>query len=177
MTKQELIEKFYQNHKELSDYVDSLPDDKFTHLQNEKWTAGQQLSHVYLCLKPISQALTSKEFIENKFGRISRPTMDYNDVINIYNRTLKNGGKAPDKFVPQRVDMSDKAKLVQDLSELLTTIKNQISIYSDNDLDTLVLPHPLLGSLTINEMFYLMTQHATHHLRQTEINLGLNASR
>ncbi|HXB42348.1 MAG TPA: hypothetical protein VNZ49_17550 [Bacteroidia bacterium] len=84
MTKKELIEKFYQNHKELSDYINSLPADKFIHGQNGKWTPGQQLSHIYLCLKPISQALTSKEFIEKKFGKISRSTMDYDAVINLY---------------------------------------------------------------------------------------------
>lgn len=30
---------------------------------------------------------------------------------------------------------------------------------------------PLLGNLTIREMFYLMTYHATHHLRQIINNL------
>ena len=172
MTKKELIDKSYQNHKELSDYIESLPDDKFIHCQNGKWTPGQQLSHVYLCLKPISQALTSKEFIEKKFGKILRSTMDFDAVINLFYTTLKDGGKAPDKFVPQHIDSNEKAKLVKDLSEILVTIQNQLNNYSDNELDTLVLPHPLLGNLTINEMFYIMTQHATHHLKQTESNLG-----
>jgi len=172
MTKQELIVQFQHNHEELRDFINALPDNQFSSAHNGKWSPGQQLSHVYLCLKPISQALASKEFIQKKFGQISRPTMDYDTVISLYHKTLKNGGKAPDNFVPQHINTGDKAKLVQDLTELLETIKTQLNTYSDRELDTLVLPHPLLGNLTLNEMFYLMTQHATHHLQQTEVNLG-----
>lgn len=171
MTKQELITKFRQNHQELIDYVTALTEGQFSYSRNEKWTPGQQLSHVYLCLKPIAQALASKDFILQRFGKIDRPSLSYDAVIENYKMALAKGGKAPERFVPEKFDPDHKAELSAQLVALLQTIEQLLDHYTDEELDHLVLPHPLLGNLTIREMFYLMTYHATHHLRQTELNL------
>lgn len=172
MTKQNLIQAFYNNHKNLIDYINSLPDDKFMHSHNNKWTAGQQLVHMYLCLKPICQALASKEFIIQKFGRIDRIIMEYDEVIKVYKTALDKGGKSPDRFVPETTSLESREKVSEDLTELIKKILQQLESYTEEELDSLVLPHPLLGNLTIRELFYLMTYHATHHHRQTERNLS-----
>lgn len=172
MTKQELIERFGQNHRSLINYIDALTPGEFVYSHNEKWTAGQQLSHIYLCLKPIAQALASKDFIVQTFGKIERPTLAYDTVIDHYLSALASGGKAPDRFVPETLDPGNKAVLIGDLSAILQTIQQQLDSYTEDELDTLVLPHPLLGKLTIRELFYLMTYHATHHHKQTEQNLA-----
>ena len=54
MTKQELIESFSKNHQELIDFVNSLTNENFTFSYSGKWTAGQQLNHVYLTIIPVS---------------------------------------------------------------------------------------------------------------------------
>lgn len=171
MTKQELIDSFYKNHLELLDYIVTLTDEAFSFSANGKWTAGQQLSHVYLCLQPISQALGSKEYILQKFGKLDRETMDYEKVILLYTSALENGGKAPERFVPELVNASDRIQLRNDFNELLLKLNTQLGEYSEDELNTLILPHPLLGNLCISELMYLMTYHATHHLMLTKKNL------
>lgn len=168
MTKQELVEAFYKNHCELIDYVNSLTDDKFTYSYNRKWTAGQQLSHVYLTLLPFPKVLSSKEFILQKFGKINRLTWNYDMVLENYFKTSR---KAPERFLPEQVSFDQRTKITTDFQEILPAIQQLLNGYTDEELDTLVLPHPLLGDLTIREMFYLMTYHATHHLRQAEQTL------
>ena len=168
MTKQELIKSFYDNHKEMSDYVNSLTDEQFVYSHNGKWTAGQQFSHVYLTLLPFPKILPSKEFIEQKFGKIDRPIWDYETVLKNY---FKTSLKAPQQFLPEQINTEQKATITDDLQKIVLTIQQLLDQYTDEELDTLVLPHPLLGKMTIREMFYLMTYHATHHLGQTEKNL------
>lgn len=168
MTKQELIERFYSNHQELIDYVNALTDDRFVYSSNGKWTAGQQLSHAYLCLLPFPKLLASKEFILRKFGRINRATWDYDTVIENY---LKTSRKAPERFLPEQVSPEEKTKITADFQEILSTIQQALNEFADDELDSLILPHPLLGNLTIREMFYLMTYHPIHHLKQTQKNL------
>lgn len=163
MTKQELIETFHKNHQELIDYVNSLTDDKFVCSNNGKWSAGQQLSHAYLCLLPFPKVLASKEFILQKFGKITRPTWDYNTVIENY---FKTSLKAPGQFVPEPVSPEQKIKITADFQKILSTIQQLLNEFTDEELNSLVIPHPLLGNLTIREMFYLMTYHPIHHLRQ-----------
>lgn len=173
MTTQQLMDNLYQNHKQLADYVNILPDGQFLHTANGKWTPGQQMAHVYLTLVPISQALISKEYIQNKFGIIDRQTMSYEQVIDIYKKGLSAGGKAPEQYLPQDVTIDQKNENSEKLLTILDAIQQQIAAYTEEELDTLVLPHPFLGKLTLRELFYLMSYHPLHHLEQTEKNLEL----
>lgn len=172
MTTKQLMDSFYQNHKDLSEYINSLPDEKFLHTANGKWTPGQQLAHVYLTLVPISQALGSKEYIQSKFGFIDRPAMSYDEVIETYRKGLAAGGKAPGQYLPQDIALEQKNEYTEKLLTILAAIQQQIGTYSEEELDTLVMPHPFLGKLSLRELFYLMSYHPLHHLEQTEYNLG-----
>jgi hypothetical protein len=163
---------FQTTHHQFLSYIVSLSEQEYGFAHNEKWTAGQQLHHINLCLQPIAQAIASKEFIAQKFGTIERPIWEYDTVIGNYTNALAQGGKAPDRFVPQQQQTPpDKTILAAELNQLLQTIQQHLETYTDTELDTLVLPHPLLGKLTIREMMHLMAYHATHHHQQTKQNL------
>lgn len=175
MTKSALIETFCKNHKEFSSYINSLSDADFLFAAKDKWSAGQQLEHVYLCITPFTKALASKEFIEQKFGKVNRPTWSHKEVETFYTNALQNGGKAPERFVPTMVELNKKAELTNALNETLKTISQYWETFTEEELDTLMLPHPLLGNMTIREMFYLMADHATHHMNQTKKNLHIKS--
>jgi uncharacterized damage-inducible protein DinB len=168
MTKQELITTFYNNHQEMIDYVNSLTNEEFTYNYNEKWTAGQQFNHVYLVISVFPKILSSKEFILQKFGKINRPTWNYDLVIENYFKTSR---KSPEQFLPEQIGSEQRTTITADIQQVLLAIQELLDQYTDEELDTLVLPNPLLGSMTIRETFYLMSYHATHHLRQTVQNL------
>jgi hypothetical protein len=174
MTTDQLIQRFIDNHNNSAAFICSLPDEHFTYRHDTKWSAGQQLAHLVLCLKPISQALSSAAFIKEKFGTIDRAAMDYDEVIAFYNIGLQNGGKAPEKFLPSPVEVHQREALQQELTEILSTIESQLNSYSDVELDSLALPHPFLGLLSIRELFYLMSYHPLHHLEQVRKNIDSN---
>lgn len=171
--KSDLIQQFKTNHEEFLEYISSLSDTDFMRSVNGKWTPGQQLEHVYLCLVPMAKVLPSKQYILEKFGAIDRNVLDYDEVIKTYKTALNAGGKAPEKFVPGVVIIDRKAVLTEDSNQILKAIDLSLDGYSEEELDTLVLPHPLLGKLTIREFFFMMAYHATHHLNQTKLNLAL----
>lgn len=171
MTRQELTQQFYQQHRELINYITGLSEEDYHYRKPDKWTAEQQLLHIELCLQPLAQALSSKEYLAQKFGTIDRERMDYDKVRSVYVERLSSGGKAPERFVPSDTAVNDKILLANSVDTLAQTICKQLESYSDEELNTLVLPHPLLGMITVREMFYLMTYHATHHQKQVEQNL------
>lgn len=169
MTKQEIIDSFIQNHQETTHYIDNLDDQKFSFSHNSKWTAGQQLEHILLTILPFPKVLVSKEFIREKFGEINRPTWSYNTVLDNYSKTSL---KAPEQFLPKsEIQTKQKTQIISDIQNNLERIKELLNNYSEEELDTLVLPHPLLGKLTIREMFYLMSYHPLHHQKQIELSL------
>lgn len=168
MTKQELIKTFYDNHQEIIDFVNSLSNEQLTYSNNRTWTAAQQLHHVYLVILPFPKILPSKEYILEKFGKINRPTWDYDKVVENYFITSR---QSPQQYLPEHISPQQKIIITVDMQKVMQTIQELLNQYTDTELDTLVIPNPLLGNLTIRETFFLMSYHAKHHLKQTEKNL------
>ena len=50
-------------------------------------------------------------------------------------------------------------------------IENNLTNFTEGELDNLVLPHPLLGQLTIREMIYFTIYHVEHHTRNIKRNI------
>ena len=169
LTRPELLDKFQQQHLAILVYTGQLGEQQYVYSQEGKWTAGQQISHLFLCLQTISGALASKTMIEGKFGLRTRKKMDYNEVIHTYKAGLQNGGKALERFLPPPVTIEEKSLTEDSLRGILALL--QLQHYTEDELDTYMLPHPFLGLLTIREFFYLMTFHASHHQEQIEKNL------
>ncbi|MNU20381.1 DinB superfamily protein [compost metagenome] len=166
MVKQELIAVFIRNHQQAVQYIDGLEDSKFSYRYQDKWTAGEHLAHILLTIIPFPKVLSSKDFIRKQFGSVDRQTWDYETVLHHYAQTSL---KAPDAFLPkEEVPYTHKAAIIADIQQHLHDINHLLDSYSEEELDTLVLPHPLLGKLTIREMFYLMAYHPLHHQRQIE---------
>lgn len=165
------LQKFIDEHHRFSSFISSLDANQFTQIRNGKWSPAQQLNHINLCLTPIAKAMNAKAYLLGKFGTLNRPQMDEETVISTYKAALSNGGKAPDQFVPQAVVATSMNELVAELETLLTSIRESGIHFSETEFNTIVMPHPLLGNLSINEMLWLMTYHAEHHLLQTQQNL------
>lgn len=166
MTKSLLPDQFVQAHMDLISYVQTLPDEAYLYSYAGKWTAGQQLAHIILCLQVTSKALLPPAVIEEKFGKIDRPEMTFDELVRFYQAGLRDGGKAPERFLPPPTGIEQRIQLNTELTDLLASIRQQLMTYSEEEMSSLSLPHPFLGKLSIRELFYLMTYHAGHHQRQ-----------
>lgn len=171
MSRQSILIPFTESHMQFTAEIAGLPTDVFVASKNGKWSPGQQLYHVILCLRPIVKALNAKGYLMQKFGNLKRVSNDFNTVVELYKSALNSGGKAPDQYVPDEVLLSERTQYLQEMQVLLSAISESLNSYTDEELDTIIMPHPLLGNLAISEMFYLMTYHASHHLEQTKQNL------
>ena len=160
-----------RTHLALIDYVNGLTEAELVFNEAGRWNAGQQLQHVYLCLDVISKAMASKAYIDQTFGRIDREVKTFDEVLDWYRAGLANGGKAPERFEPSPFEPGQKAGLVAAMNDLLTRLREQTAAYTDAELDSLVLPHPFLGRMTIREMLFLMTEHPLVHRRSIERGL------
>ena len=49
------------------------------------------------------------------------------------------------------------------LSALINKLNKKIDSFDEKDLDRYILPHPLLGKLTIREMLFFTVYHVQHH--------------
>ena len=69
MNKQEISKKLTDNHNLFANYIQKLNEKDFLFSNNGKWTTGQQINHIVICVKPIVQVLSMpKSAIEQNFG-------------------------------------------------------------------------------------------------------------
>jgi hypothetical protein len=160
-----------QNHREFSNYVDSISHDYFEASLEAKWSVGQELDHILKSTFPIAKVLQSKEYLKDKFGEIDRSSMPYDEVINQYNLQLQKGAVATDRFIPDPVSWDQKRELISNLKGVVATIVQQMDNYSADELTSLAIPHPLLGKLSVLEMLYFTNHHVQHHHRNAVNNL------
>lgn len=132
-----------------------------------KWSPAQQAEHLVKSVRPVTLAFRIPKFLLSMiFGKANRPSRSYDELVARYRAKLEAGGKASKPFVPgiPRNLEGVYAKLGRTVDRL----NRHIGRFSETDLDTLILPHPLLGKLTLREMLYFTAYHAKHHQQLIE---------
>jgi hypothetical protein len=172
MKKEILLSRITENHRSFIDYLSNLSKEDYEFSNDQKWTAGQQLEHIVLCVKPLVQFFSlDKTVIERYHGTTCRQNRTYEALLGNYVEKLTAGGKAPDKYVPETNSINERENLIEILEALIKELNLKIETFSDQELDSLQIPHPLLGNLTLREMLYNAVYHVEHHLVTVKSNL------
>lgn len=172
MDKQTIKNKLYESHNSFISFLDDLTNEEFLSSKNDKWTAGQQLEHIYLGVKPVRQIFSLPKFITKLiWGQSNRESKSYEDLIKKYLQKLKNGGRATGRFIPKTVSIEKGNKLKVDLKNEVVKLTTKLDKLTEDELDKYILPHPLLGKLTMREMLYFTIYHVGHHEEITKQNL------
>lgn len=171
MNKAAIIHLLTENYSSFINTINGLTEEEYLFSDDDKWTAGQQLQHLVLCVKPLVQVFSmDASAIAQNFGVSDRPGLTYEALLISYLEKLSGGGKAPDRYVPS-VTLPGRAILTEALSAMIRSLCMKIEIFSEEELDSLCIPHPLLGKLTLREMLYNAIYHAEHHEKQVRQNL------
>jgi hypothetical protein len=164
MTKQAITDLLVKNYNIFIDYINSLTAEEYSFRYAQKWTAGQQLKHIVLCVKPLVQVFgMDKQQIQRTFGSTDKPGLSYDDLLALYEAKLKQTYNTPSKYLPEPVSLEEREILAQTLSKLIQSLCAQIENFTDQELDSLLIPHPLLGNITLREMLYNAISHVQHH--------------
>jgi hypothetical protein len=173
MNKETIKKELTEKHKEFVDYINSLSDDDFLNTKNnQKWSAGQHLEHLYLSVRPVNLALFLPKFFMRLFFGKPAEKRTYEQLVNDYQNVLKNGGKAGELYIPKSVSISNKQNLIINLTKIVVALNRKIDKISEEDLDKHILPHPLIGKTTIREMLYFTIYHVQHHQKAIKENLN-----
>jgi len=146
-------------------FVNQQSQESFTKSINEKWSVGQNLEHLIRSLSPVNQALLLPSFVLRiAFGKPNRKPRSYQELIERYHQKLSAGGTAPGAFIPEIVSWEQKEKKVTDFKIQKNWMIKRLGSWNEKQLDQYLLPHPLLGKITIREMLFFSAYHIQHHL-------------
>ncbi len=164
MQKAELIQLLKDNHQEFIDQLRLLSDADFCFAPEGKWSAAQQLDHIIKSISPVSMAMSLPSgLLQLLFGKANRPSRSYAALVEKYTLKLNEGGRASGRFIPGNHNADNRDALVAKLNRLTQKLCEKVNHYSEASLDRILLPHPLLGKLTLREMIYFTAYHVKHH--------------
>jgi hypothetical protein len=146
-------------------FINEQTESSFTYSPDGKWSFGQILEHLNKSLAPVNLALTLPGFLfQILYGKPNRKARTNQELIDRYLQKLAAGGRASGRFIPRAVAWADKQKKLDAFKRETDKMINRLSRWSEDQLDQHLLPHPLLGKLTLREMLFFSAYHIKHHI-------------
>ena len=168
MTKQEISSLLKNKHESLFNWLDNQSIDRWEKGPENKWTTGQQVLHLLQSAKQLNKALgIPKLILKYKFGKSNRIPRDYEAIVNRYNERLKAAkgrtfGPSQNMRIPNKIE---KVNLIKQLQLEHERLQSHLTKWKDNKLNSLLLPHPLMGKMPVREIIMWSAYHVEHHTK------------
>lgn len=134
-----------------------------------KWSTAQHLDHLIKSTAPVNQALRMPKItLRTMFGKCNRPERTFEEVISKYQQKLAEGGRATGRFLPKDNMGKDKEKNIEELMKEGNRLTKALKKWDEKRMSIYVLPHPLLGKMTIREILFFTIYHTHHHQKIIE---------
>ncbi len=167
MNSSELRSRLQAAHSEFATSLMGMSDEVFVQpTAPGKWTPGQHLDHLCRSVFPVLLAMRLPGWLRRSvFGKANRPSRSYDELLSRYHQRLAQGGRASGPYVPGAIPLQRREGLLRRLAKLARQLDRATARLDEATLDREILPHPLLGKLTLREMLYFTAFHADHHER------------
>jgi hypothetical protein len=169
MTREEIVKNLNNEVLFAATFFKSVEQEKFfTRPLPEKWSPAENAEHLVLSVKPLILAFSLPEFVLRwVFGKPNRLGRTFDELVEKYKAKLAAGGKATGPFIPKKFATHDnRGAAIHRFVNTYSRFAAKVNRWPDDQLDRYLLPHPLLGKLTLREMLYFTVYHVSHHHNQ-----------
>lgn len=151
--------------RDVAEFFGTLPPDVFAARMGEAWSPAEHLSHLNTAVRAVALAFSVPPWLLRlRFGKAHRPSRSYETLRDDYRAVLAAGGKASGVYVPRPEALPSRDALLERWARVNGHLRKALARWSEQELDRVVLPHPLLGKLTARELAYFTVYHGGHHV-------------
>jgi len=168
-TKAEIISALKDSRQRVLEWFTAIPATDFFTRTEKEWSPSDNVDHLIRAHKPVSLAMKfPKVVLQLIFGKANRPSKSYEALREKYVGALLKGGRAGGTFLPTQESPQENAeekkkKILAQLSNESAKLISVAETWEEAALDKYILPHPLIGKLTIREMLYFTIYHNLRH--------------
>jgi len=173
MTKAEVIDALKQKHQTLFEWLNIHPDQNWVKGPQGKWNTGEHIVHLIQSESALNKALwIPKFYLKYKFGTNNRDNRTYEQIVKKYQDKLaaKPGAVASISRKMPKIMLSNKISYLSKLEKEQKKLIKKFENWTEYDLDTYLLPHPLMGRMTIREIVIWTAYHTEHHYNILRLN-------
>ena len=170
--KTQLIHLLTRSNQRVVGWFTAIAAEDFFARYGEVWSASDNLDHLIRSHKPIALVLKlPKLTLRALFGKLDRAPMSYEELCTLYRGELAKGAQASGRFLPSQEDPAGHAQerkvaLLGQFSKASAELVSALESWNEDELDSYLLPHPILGKLTVREMIFFTIYHNLRHARR-----------
>ena len=178
-SKKELIKDVESIFQDTTSWIESQPEENFNkEMVKGKWTSAGHLYHLIKTSKGVTKGFSMPKLVlRMTFGVNNRTERtfeeQYQKYISKLEEILKNTGKQArpsNEYLPKEGREFDKDELLSRFEESKQNFIQAFEKISEKDLGKFVIPHPLIGKLTLREFTYFIIFHTKHQLDNLKEN-------
>ncbi len=164
-SKEDIKETLTSIFDELTAYLKTVDDTTFKKSINGKWSIAQNTDHL-----TISNFITNlslrvpKVVLKQLYATNNRANQNYDEVVWKYQRSLTGGAKATFPFQPKLSIVPVRFLVEKFWGNSCKELLKSLDTWTEEDLDTYLIPHPIIGKITVRELLYFTIYHVQHHL-------------
>ncbi len=165
-TKEDIKKALTTSFEELNAYIKSIDDSTFKKSLQKKWSMAENIDHLTISNNITAIAFNTPKFIlKQTFKTNNRNNLNYDEVVWRYQRSLSEGAKASFPYQPKLSLLPFRFITEIVWKNSISNLMNAIDNFSEEDLDTYLIPHPLIGKITPRELLFFTFYHVNHHLQ------------
>jgi uncharacterized damage-inducible protein DinB len=171
-TKSQLIHMLEVSNQRVIAWFTAMPVENFFMHFRGAWSASQNVDHLIKSHQPIALALKlPKIALRAMFGKPDRASRAYEELCQSYRDEIAKGAQASGRYLPESADLTaetetKKKRLLDQFSKASMDLVSAAKAWDEEELDEYLLPHPILGKLTIREMLFFTIYHNLRHASQ-----------
>lgn len=164
-----LLDAFEKVNNAVTSYFDGLSDTDFFMQSENAWSPLENMQHLVLSVQPVAKAIKMpKSVLGMMFGRSQTPSRHYIQLKEIYLDKLVKGATATSRFIPKDNGKKtppevQRTKVMEDWRKAAGQLSAALGKWKEEDLDRFLLPHPILGKISVREMLLFTLYHNIHH--------------
>ena len=167
--KTELITALKDSNQRAEQWFLKIPANEFFTRHGDVWSPSDNVDHLIKAVKPITLALKlPKITLQAMFGKPEKSSITYEELCQIYREAIANGAQASGRYLPKQESPNEdaearKRELLGQWSKANVELVSAAEKWNDSELDEYLLPHPLIGKLTVREMLFFTIYHNLRH--------------
>ena len=171
-SKIQLVHMLKVSNQRVIDWFTAIAVEDFFIRYRGEWSASQNVDHLIKSHQPMAKALKlPKIILRTLFGKPDRASLTYEELCKAYRDEIAKGAQASGRYLPKQENSDSKSEtkkkeLLVRFEKASTELVSVTEKWDDKELDEYLLPHPILGKLTIREILYFTVYHNVRHASQ-----------
>lgn len=164
INKAQIVQAIQQSHQALWQTCEQLSAAQQQQQESGRWSALQHVHHIQKGLGAFVRYLQlDKQTITTTFGLADHASVSVEALLEQYHLKLGEGIQSTSRFNPDETTTLVLSEMKEQGASYLLALEQALHNWSESELDTYACPHPALGNLTVRELLYFTSFHATHH--------------